>query len=119
MQRNSLIKRIKEYWRLNDVQIVVFSITIIISSFIVFFGCKFIPINNKKPKEKPYAVVKDTIYIRSSKTDSLLEDISMQVHEINNKLKKPQSIRYKKRVKAKDDTIRIDASVRVSNNSSK
>lgn len=107
----------KNYWILHRATIIVLSITIIVSIIIGYIGCKLIPDHNNPSK----SVDTVKIYVPSTriKTDSLLQDISIQVHEINNKLKKPQSIRYKKRVKAKDDTIRIDASVRVSNNSNK
>lgn len=55
-------------------------------------------------------VVHDTIYVPRVLTDSLLEDISGQVHQINSKI--PYRRPGKRRV-CKPDTLRIDASVHI------
>ena len=54
----------------------------------------------------------DTIYIEKVKTDSLFQDILIQVQEINKKVT-PKKIYIQKRKPC--DTLRIDASVRIKN----
>lgn len=54
----------------------------------------------------------DTVYIEKSKTDSLLQEIAIQVDEINKKLT-PKKIYIQKRKPC--DTLRIDASIRLEN----
>lgn len=53
-------------------------------------------------------IVQDTICVPNVLTDSLLEDISEQVHQINTKI--PYRKPGKRRV-CKPDTLRIDASI--------
>ena len=52
----------------------------------------------------------DTIYIDRSITDSLLKDVLIEIHEMNEKLK-PKKVYI--RTKPKLDTIRIDANVKI------
>lgn len=65
-----------------------------------------------KTNVPPITVVHDTIYVPRALTDSLLEDISGQLHQINSKI--PYRRPGKRRI-CKPDTLRIDASIHLDN----
>lgn len=92
-----------EYLKVYRHSLIILTITIVVSVFIGVLGVKMIPLNNS---EQP---AHDTIYVERTITDSLLEDISGQVHEINSKLPvKRTTVRQKVQ---KCDTITVDATI--------
>lgn len=105
----------KEYWKLHKASTLVLSITIIISILIGYIGCRLMPEEKAKSQVDTLKVYVPVI---DKKADSLLQDLSIQLHEINGKIKTPKTARRWKKVKVKNDTIRIDASVHMSNNPS-
>lgn len=96
------IKRIKTNW----LTIVIIFITVASGSFVGFLASRLYP-------TQPAGVETDTVFIGPSTTDSLLEEISEQVHEINIKI--PSRRHVSSRYRMKKDTIRIDASLHIDN----
>ncbi len=85
--------------------IIIFAITVTISMFIGELGFRLI-------KDKLNQEIKhDTLYIRPSKSDSLLEKIASDVKEINAKIPKKKPVR--RRCIPRKDTIRLDATIRL------
>lgn len=77
----------------------------------VFMG---VGIARNLPNSKKLKPIHDTIYVKPAISDSLLRDISVQVHEINNKLT-PKKVYISPRQKQSCDTIHIDASLNLNN----
>lgn len=95
-----------EYCKQNKFSIKIYGITTIVSFLIAFITFSILPKSESEPKHSQL----DTIYIDRNKTDSLLKDVLIEVHEINEKLK-PKKVYIK--TKPKNDTIRIDANVKI------
>lgn len=76
------------------------------TSFLGFLGERCVPVENQEPLKK------DTVYVGNGDIDSLLQDISNQVREINRKIKEKKPVR---RCKPRKDTIRIDALLHIDN----
>lgn len=95
--------KMMEYLKVHRHSLIILTITIVVSVFIAVLGAKMIPLNN--PEQPVY----DTIYVERTVTDSLLKDISGQVHEINSKIPvKRTQVRQKVQ---KCDTIKVDATI--------
>lgn len=92
-----------EYLKVHRHSLVILTITVIVSVFIGILGAKILPAYN------PEQPVRDTIYVERTVTDSLLEDISGQVHEINSKI--PVKRTPVRRKVQKCDTIKVDATI--------
>mgnify|MGYP003443001300 FL=1 len=104
---------LKENIKAHTAQIAVFAITIIGAIIIGGLAVKFIP--TYEDKTEKIDTVKIPVVRNNRTTDSLLQDIDNQVHAINNKLSKPKAkVRYLGKHSRRNDTIKIDASVRLS-----
>lgn len=98
--------KILEQFKHKRFSIIIYGITTFVSvllSLITFFSL---------PQSVPETINTsiDTIYIDRSITDSLLKDVLIEIHEMNEKLK-PKKVYI--RTKPKLDTIRIDANVKI------
>lgn len=90
-----------DYLKIMKKRIFILSITIIVSIFIGIVAGRVIPVSTAE-KEK---IVIDTVYVESTKTDSLLQNILNEIYKINRK-KKLSPVRNQSKCK---DTIRVDA----------
>ena len=100
------LNKIKEYFKQNKYPIVIYGVTTFVSILIFYITISILPKSEPEPKHSHL----DTIYIDKSETDSLLKNVLIEVHEINEKLK-PKKVYIK--TKPKIDTIRIDANVKI------
>lgn len=98
------MRRMWEYVKSHRYGFVISAITIAVSAFIGTLGGRLIRVAESKKE-----VVHDTLYMQPSKADSLLQDISTQVREINAKI--PIKKKGGKRSVPKKDTIRVDATI--------
>lgn len=99
---NNIIGKLKQ----KCFSIVIYGITTSVSvllSLVAFFLL---------PQSEPESIHTriDTIYIDRSATDSLLKDVLIEIHEMNEKLK-PKKVYI--RTNPKLDTIRINANVKI------
>ena len=94
-----------EYLKVYRHSLIILTITIAVSVFIGVLGAKMVPV---KSPEQP---VHDTIYVGRSVTDSLLEDISGQVREINSKI--PVKRTPVRRKAPQCDTLKVDATIHI------
>lgn len=92
-----------EYIKVHRHSLIILTITIAVSVFIGVLGAKIVPVNS------PEQPVHDTIYVGRTVTDSLLEDISGQVHEINIKI--PVRRTPVRRKAPQCDTLKVDATI--------
>lgn len=102
MDTERYTKWIKENW----LSIVLNSIIVVVGTFMGFYCARSLPVR----QEKVY--IKDTIYIERSVSDSLLFNISSQLHKIEEKLQ-PKKIYIQKRHPTPCDTLKIDASIHI------
>lgn len=102
MNAGRLKKWIKENWLPNVLTFLI----VFIGTFMGFNCARRLPIK----KEKVH--IKDTIYIERSITDSLLLNISFQLHKIEEKLQ-PKKVYIQKRRSIPCDTIKIDAFIHI------
>lgn len=97
------LEKLKENWLVCLLNFVVITIGVLLGDYCARTLSK--TSSNKKSRA-------DTVYIEKSKTDSLLQEIAIQVDEINRKLA-PKKVYIQKRKPC--DTLRIDASIRLEN----
>lgn len=93
------LEKLNENWLVCLLNFVVITIGVLLGDYCARTLSKASPDKNRT----------DTIYIEKSKTDSLLQEIAIQVDEINKKLT-PKKVYIQKRKPC--DTLRIDASIR-------
>ena len=98
------MRRMWEYVKSHRYGFAISAITIAVSAFIGTLGGRLIRVAESKKE-----VVHDTLYMQPSKADSLLQDISTHVREINAKI--PVKKKGGKRSVPKKDTIRVDATI--------
>lgn len=96
------LEKLKENWLVCLLNFVVITIGVLLGD-----NCARILSKASPDKRKT-----DTVYIEKSKTDSILQEIAIQVDEINKKLT-PKKVYIQKRKPC--DTLRIDASIRLEN----
>lgn len=104
------MRRICDYIKAHSYGLLVFAITITVASFIGVLVARMINIAETESAE----ITHDTIHMKPSMTDSLLQDISMQVRDINSKIqvRKPS----RKRKAKNNDTIKMDATIHLDQN---
>lgn len=95
-------EKFKENWLVYLLNLVVISVGVLLGDYCARTLSKASPDKRKT----------DTIYIEKSKTDSILQEIAIQIDEINKKLT-PKKVYIQKRKPC--DTLRIDASIRLEN----
>lgn len=98
------IRLLKENWL--SVLLTMFTLGVVV--FIAIIAGRILPVKDDQ------ILKKDTIYIERSITDSLLLNISKQVHEINNKLT-PKRVYINKNKQKNADTLHIDAHIHMEN----
>lgn len=96
------LEKLKENWLVCLLNFVVITIGMLLGDYCARTLSKASPDKRKT----------DTIYIEKSKTDSLLQEITVRLDEINKKLA-PKKVYIQKRKPC--DTLRIDASIRLEN----
>ena len=101
---------ISEYIKAHRSGLIILSITTAISMFLGGLGVRLMKLAEPKNNE----IVHDTVYVKPSKADSLLLDISEQVTLINSKIPEKRPV-GKKRI-IRNDTIRVDATIHVDKN---
>lgn len=99
--------RFSEYIKTHRYSIITLAITSAVSVFMGGLGVRMV----KLAAPKNSVIVHDTVYVKPSMADSLLQDISEQVAEINSKIPERKPI-GKKRV-IKKDTIKVDATIHI------
>lgn len=92
-----------EYVKTRWYGLVILAVTIAGAVFIGEIGCGLV---DMAPNQE---VKHDTIYLRPSKADSLLEEIAAEVKDINSKI--PVKKTGRRRRASKKDTIRVDATI--------
>lgn len=92
-------EKLKENWLVCFLNFVVITIGVLLGDYCARTLSKVSPDKRKA----------DTVYIEKSKTDSLLQEITVRLDEINKKLT-PKKVYIQKRKPC--DTLRIDASIR-------
>lgn len=99
------MRRFCDYIKAHSYGLLVFAITMAIVAFIGVLVARMINIAETESSE----ITHDTIYVKPSMTDSLLQDISTQVRDINSKIqvRKPSRRRNAKN----NDTIKVDATI--------
>ncbi len=94
---------IGEYW----IQLIIWSVAIASSIIIGSLAARFIPVYNDN--QVRIDTLRDTIYIERNMTDSLLKDISNQVHEINVKIPiRNEAAKHRRSTRPTKDTLRVD-----------
>ena len=101
-----ILNHILEQFRQKRFSITMYGITTFVSVLLSLIAFSSLPQLDPEPIQSRI----DTIYIDRSITDSLLKDVLIEIHEINEKLK-PKKVYIK--TKPKLDTIRIDANVKI------
>ena len=96
-------EKAREYIKTHCYGLVILAVTIVGAVFIGEIGRGLVDF---APNQE---VKHDTIYIRPSKADSLLEEITTEVKEINSKI--PAKNTGGRRRSPKKDTIRVDATI--------
>ena len=81
-------------------------LVIFVGSFMGYYCARSLPIKN----ETTHKI--DTVYIKRSITDSLLLEISLQLHDIEKKLQ-PQKVYIQKKHSIPIETLKIDASIHI------
>lgn len=103
------MRKIWEYVKAYGFGWIVLGITIAVSVFMGVLVGKMVKVNVTKELE----VTHDTIFISPS-VDSLLQDISTQVKEINSKI--PAKKRTGRKPIKKNDTIKVEATIHFDEN---
>lgn len=101
------MRSVVEYVKAHRYGLAISAITFAVSAFIGVLGGKLICMEDTEPE-----VVHDTLYVRSSKADSLLQDIATKVKDINSKIPVKKNGR---RRRIKKDTIKVDATIHLDN----
>lgn len=99
------MRRLCDYIKAHSYGLLVFAITMVVTAFIGVLAARMIKITETESPE----IKHDTIYVKPSVTDSILQSISTQVNEINSKL--PVKKSGGKRRIVKNDTIKLDATI--------
>lgn len=99
-------ERLKKWINENWLSKVLTFLIVFIGTFMGFYCARSLPIKQQKVHTK------DTIYIERSITDSLLLNISFQLHKIEEKLQ-PKKVYIQKRRSIPCDTLKIDASIHI------
>lgn len=104
------MRRFCDYIKAHSYGLLVFAITMAVTAFIGMLIARMINIAETKSPE----IKHDTIYVKPSVTDSILQDISTQVREINSKIpaRKPSG----KRKAKNNDTIKVEATIHLNQN---
>lgn len=104
------MRRLCDYLKAHSYGLLVFATTMAVAAFLGVFVARMISIAETESPE----IKHDTIYVKPSVTDSLLQDISTQVREINSKIpvRKPSG----KRKAKNNDTIKIEATIHLNQN---
>lgn len=102
MTYKRFLEKLKENWLVCLLNFVVITIGVLLGDYCARTLSKVSPDKRET----------DTVYIEKSKTDSLLQEITSQLDEINRKLT-PKKVYIQKRKPS--DTLRIDASIRLEN----
>ena len=104
------MRKIWEYVKAYGFGLIVLGITIAVSVFIGVLVGKMVKVNVSKEPEKTY----DTIFVSHPVSDSLLQDISTQVKEINLKISAKK--RTGRKPVKKNDTIKVEATIHLDKN---
>jgi len=89
--------------------LVVYSIATAVSVFIGVLVARTI---NVAVPEMP-EIVHDTVFVQQPVTDSILQDIDVQVKEINSKITVKKNV--KRKPSKRNDTIKVDAVIHIDN----
>lgn len=84
-------------------------LVIFVGSFMGYYCARSLPIKNGATHKI------DTVYIKRSTTDSLLLEISLQLHDIEKKMQ-PKKVYIQKKRSIPIDTLKIDASIHIDQN---
>lgn len=87
----------------------VYSIATVVSVFIAVLVARTVNVAVPEMSE----IVHDTVFIQQPVTDSILQDIDVQVKEINSKITVKKTM--KRKPSKRNDTIKVDAVIHIDN----
>ena len=104
------MRKIWEFIKVHCFSLIVIGVTVAVSVFIGALVGRMIEVNDSKEQE----VKHDTVFVTPSMADSILQDISTHVKEINSKI--PAKRRTGRKPVKKNDTIKVEATIHLDNN---
>lgn len=104
------MRKIRGFMKVHCFSLIVLGVTVAVSVFIGVLVGRMVEVNPSKEREAPH----DTMFVSPSVADSLLQDISIQVKEINSKI--PAKRRTSRKAVKKNDTIKVEATIHLDKN---